>query len=222
MLMSREFLATIALLFLFLVLILITSYLYKNHNWSSENSRKFIHVAGGILCLTGFRFIHSHWYILILCSIAFSILLVTFIKKSLPAIHKTRMVSFGSVLFPVPVYFCFLASEYWNNDVFFYIPVFLLTIPDTLAEWGGHKWGDHTISFFNKQKTLAGSICFAVSSFIICIFLLFYFISPSTELLVGYSFLLTLTTTVAELLTLKGFDNITVPATALLLLHLFI
>jgi dolichol kinase len=126
------------------------------------------------------------------------------------------------VLFPVPVYFCFLSSEYWNNDVFFYLPVFLLTISDTLAEWGGNKWGHHTMSFFNKQKTLAGSLCFAVSSFIICVLLLFYFIAPSTGLLIGYSFLLMLLTTVAELLALKGFDNITVPAAALLMLHSFI
>lgn len=220
--MSQEFLATIVLLFLFLLLIIITNYLYRYHNWSSENSRKFIHVAGGILCLVGFRFIHSHWYVLILCSMAFSILLITFIKKSLPAIHKTSRISFGSILFPIPVYVCFLASECWNNHVFFYIPVFLLTISDTLAEWGGNKWGDHTISFFNKQKTLAGSMCFAVSSFIICIFLLFYFLAPSPGILIGYSFLLMLITTVAELLTLKGFDNITVPAAALLFLHSFI
>jgi dolichol kinase len=103
--------------------------------------------------------------------------------------------------------------------VFFYLPVFLLTISDTLAEWGGNKWGHRTTSFFDKQKTLAGSLCFAVSSFIICILVLFYFTTPSPALLLGYSFLLMLATTVAELITLKGFDNITVPAASLLLLH---
>jgi phytol kinase len=140
----------------------------------------------------------------------------------LPSIHKTRRVSFGSILFPIPIYFCFLASANWNNSVFFYLPVFLLTISDTLAEWGGHKWGAQTISFFNKQKTLAGSLCFAISAFIICVAVLFYFVSTSTAQLLGYSFLLMFTTTLAELLTLKGFDNITVPAAALLLLHSFL
>jgi len=220
--MSLEILATIILLSLFLVLIITTNYLYKHRGWSSETSRKFIHVSGGVLCLAGFRFIHSHWYVLVLCSIAIAILLVTFIKKSLPSIHKTRRISFGSILFPIPVYFCFLASKYWNNEVFFYLPVFLLTISDTLAEWGGNKWGHRTTSFFDNQKTLAGSLCFAVSSFIICIFAIFYFITPSPGLLIGYSFVLMLTTTVAELITLRGFDNITVPAASLILLHLFV
>jgi len=106
--------------------------------------------------------------------------------------------------------------------VFFYLPVFLLTISDTLAEWGGNKWGYYTASFFNKQKTLAGSLCFAISSFIICIFSLFYFISLSPGLLIGYSLLLMITTTAAELLTLKGFDNITVPVVTLILLYAFL
>jgi phytol kinase len=103
--------------------------------------------------------------------------------------------------------------------VFFYLPVFLLTISDTLAEWGGNKWGDQTISFFNKQKTLAGSMCFAVSALVICSLLLYCFMSLSSTQLLGYSFLLMFTTTIAELITLKGFDNITVPGAAVLLLY---
>jgi len=219
MFMSHDLLATIALLLSFLILIVITNYLYKRFKWASENSRKFIHVTGGFLCLLGFRFIGSHWYVLILCSIAFVILLVSFVKKSLPAIHETKRVSFGSILFPIPVYACFLVSQYSGNDLFFYLPVTLLTVSDTLAEWGGNKWGDKTMSFFQKQKTLAGSICFGISSFIICLLLLFYFNDFSTWALVIYSLVCMLITTIAELVTLKGFDNLTIPASALAVLY---
>lgn len=219
MFMSHDLLATIALLLAFLVLIVITNYLYNRYKWASENSRKFIHVAGGFLCLFGFRFISSHWYVLILCSIAFVILLVSFIKKSLPSIHETKRVSFGSILFPIPVYACFVVSKYWGNDLFFYVPVSLLTVSDTLAEWGGNKWGERTISFFHKQKTLAGSLCFGISSFIICLLLLYYFNSFPIGALVIYSFLCMLITTIAELVTLKGFDNLTIPASAMAVLY---
>lgn len=220
--MSRELLITIVLLIIFLILIIVTNYLYKHYKWSSENSRKFIHVSGGILCLFSFRFIHTHWYVLILCSIAFLILLISFIKKSMPSIHKTRRVSFGSILFPIPIYICFFASKYWNNELFFYLPVSLLTISDTLAEWGGNKWGNHTLSFFHKQKTLAGSLCFAASSLIICLFLLFQFTPVSIFVLTGYSLLLMVITTLSELLTLKGFDNLTVPVSAIITLYLIL
>ena len=210
--------STVVLLFFF-ILILITNYLYRHYKWSSEKSRKFIHVSGGILCLSGLPFIKSQWYVLAVCSIAFIILLVTFLKKSMPSVHETTRVSYGSVLFPIPIYFCFLASHYENDQLFFFLPVSLLSFSDTLAEWGGNKWGHYTLSFFERQKTLAGSICFGISAFVICFILLFYLTSFSLWLIAGYSLLLMLITTVIELLTLKGFDNISVPISAILILH---
>jgi phytol kinase len=214
--------AAIILLLIFFILIFITNYLYKHYKWASENSRKFIHVCGGILCLFGFWFIQSHWWVLVLCAIAFVILLITFLKKSMPSVHETKRVSYGSLLFPIPVYFCFLASRYWNNDLFFYLPISLLTFSDTLAEWGGNKWGDRTLTFFRKQKTLAGSLCFAVSAFLICFILFFYFTPFSLLIVVEFSFLLMLITTLAELLALRGFDNLTIPLSALVTLHLIL
>ena len=218
--MNHELLATVALLLLFLMLIGITNYLYKHFGWTSEKSRKFIHVAGGLLCLVGFSFIHSHWYVLALCAIAFTILLFTFIKKSLPSIHNTSRVSFGSILFPIPIYISFLAADYGHTGLYFYLPTSLLTISDTLAEWGGNKWGHRTMAFFARQKTLAGSLCFAISSFVISCFLISWFMKPKPLQLVAYSCLCMFVTTLAELLTLKGFDNLTVPVSALILIYL--
>lgn len=140
----------------------------------------------------------------------------------MPSIHGTQRVSWGSIVFPIPVFVCFLASKEWGNGVFFYLPVSLLTISDTLAELGGNKWGDRTLSFFHKQKTLAGSVCFAVSAFIICFFLFLHFSTTSILPLIENSFLCMIVTTLAELTTLKGFDNLTVPGSALILLYLIV
>ena len=137
----------------------------------------------------------------------------------MPSVHETKRVSFGSILFPIPIYICFFASKYLNNDTVFYLPVALMTISDTVAEWGGKKWGRYARSFFRGQKTLAGSLCFALSSFVICFFLLLLFNSFSYIQLVGYALLLTLVTTLAELFTLKGFDNLAVPLAALIILY---
>jgi phytol kinase len=220
--MSSDLLATIILLLIFLILIVITNYLYGRYKWTSEKSRKFIHVSGGVLGLFGVRFIKSHWWVLALCSIAFIILLITFLKKSMPSVHETKRVSYGSLLFPIPIYLCFFVSKHWNNALFFYLPISLLSFSDTLAEWGGNKWGDHSLSFFHQQKTLAGSFCFAISSLIICFILLFCLTHLPLALVIEYSFLLTLLTTLAELLTLKGFDNLTVPLSAAFILYLIL
>ena len=217
--MNPELLAASVLLIIFFILLVITNYLYRQYKWSAENTRKFLHVSGGILCLSAVRFIQSHWWILILCTVAFIILLVTFLKKSLPSVHEIKRVSWGSILFPIPIYICFFASKHWTNDLFFYIPVSLLTISDAFAEWGGNKWGRYSLSFFHEQKTLAGSLCFGASSYIICFIFLFYLTTFSSSLLIGYSFLLMIMTTSAELITLKGFDNLTVPTVALFILY---
>jgi len=218
--MNSELLVAGILLLIFFIFILITNFLYRHYKWSSENSRKFLHVSGGILCLSAARFIKSHWVVFILCAIAFIILLVTFLKKTMPSIHETKRVSFGSIVFPIPIYICFFASKNLNNDLLFYIPISLLTFSDTLAEWGGNKWGRYTLSFFHEQKTLAGSLCFAASALIICFIFLFHLTPFSPLLLTGYSFLLVIITTLAELMTLKGLDNLTVPLIALFILYL--
>jgi dolichol kinase len=217
--LSSEILAALVILLIFFLLLFLTSYLYNHFKWQAENSRKFLHVSGGLLALTAFRFIESPWLILILCGGAFLILLATFLKKMMPAVHETKRISFGSILFPVPIYICFVASKYLNNEADFYLPIALMTISDSVAEWGGKKWGPYSRSFFRGQKTLAGSLSFAVSSFIICFFLLLIFNSFSYLQLVGYSLLLTLAATLAELVTLKGFDNLTVPLVTLIVLY---
>jgi dolichol kinase len=179
-------------------------------------------VCGGSLSLFFPLFLRSHWWVLILCALAFLFLLITYIKRWLPEIHQTSRLSFGSVIFPVPIYICFFAALEFENDVFFYLPVSLLIISDTAAEWGGKKWGRLSRSFFNNQKTAVGSLCFAVSSltisviWLVCVF----------HLPVAKSFIISLSlaiiVAITELVSLKGLDNITVPISALVLLSLLL
>jgi dolichol kinase len=49
--------------------------------------------------------------------------------------------------------------------------------------------------------------------------LLFYFGDFPLPVILGYGFILTLVTTLAELTTLKGFDNMTVPLSAVIALY---
>jgi phytol kinase len=140
----------------------------------------------------------------------------------LPSIHRTKRYSLGSVLFPIPVYACFLLAEINNNTLSFYLPVSLLAISDTAAEIGGNRWGHLTKQFFSGQKTLAGSVCFFISALLVTTGLLYfgYHISALEVLKIG--FLISLFATIAELVTLHGWDNLTVPAVAVLLLALLL
>jgi phytol kinase len=201
-----------ALIFLsiFLLLVVMSHVLYKFLGVSSENSRKFLHVSGGILALFAPVFFISHWLVLVLCSLAFLLLLFTYLKQWLPAVHQTDRSSIGSVIFPIPLYLCFLIAENRNDELLFYLPISFLTISDSIAQWSGKKWEKHSLRLMNKQKTLIGSTFFAISALFISTGWAMVF-----ELQFGQTILLAFTTSliaaVAELISTKGWDNLTVP-----------
>jgi phytol kinase len=212
-------------LFVFLAilpaLIGITVLLHKYLKLPAEQSRKFIHVAGGLVCLQFPSFFTSHWWVLILALASFLTLLTTYKRKMLPSIHQTKRYSLGSVIFPLPVYACFLMAEINHNNLFFYLPVSLLAVSDTAAEIGGTKWGSLSKQFFNHQKTLIGSICFFVTAAAVCFGWLYvgYHLPIANTIKIGFT--ITLFATIAELVTLHGWDNLTVPAVTILVLQLF-
>jgi phytol kinase len=208
-------------LLLLLVLISITELMHRRLNWPVERSRKFLHVSGGIMCLFFPRFFPTHWWILPLAAISFLLLLFTYLRDLLPSVHKTSRVSVGSVLFPLPVYGCFLAAELAQQPVVYYLPVALLTFADTAAETGGHVWGHRTVQFFHGQKTLAGSLSFLVCALLINFLLLFFTSGWPFPKYVQATIAIALSATVAEGVTLKGWDNLTVPAIAVTLLLLW-
>ncbi len=109
--MSSQLIASVIFLVVFCLLLIVAQGMYKFLKLEAEVSRKFMHVSGGIVSLFFPYFFKVHWWVLLLCCIAFLVLLITYIKKSLPGIHKTNRLSFGSIFFPVPVYICFFAAN---------------------------------------------------------------------------------------------------------------
>jgi dolichol kinase len=220
--MSQQFLPALIFLLIFCFLLIVTHSLYKFFKVPSDGSRKFLHVCGGALSLFFPLFLRSHWWVLILCILAFLLLLITYIKRWLLAVHQTSRVSFGSIIFPVSVYICFFIALKLGNDILFYLPISILIISDTAAEWGGKKWGRLSRSFFNNQKTVMGSLCFAVSSLIISVIWLAYVFHLPIAKSLMISLSIAIIVAIAELVSLRGFDNITVPISALVLLDLLL
>jgi phytol kinase len=218
--MNPQLLASAIFLLLFLAIIVAAQFMYKA-SVDTEKSRKFVHVSGGILSLFLPYFIHSHWYVLGLCSIAFLTLLITWIRKDLPGIHKTKRKSVGSVIFPIPIYVCFAAACVRGEQMLFHLPVLLLTFSDTFAELGGKKWGKYGPAFFRGKKTLIGSLFFLVSSVgIIVICYVGGIDTPGNEhllKLLSIAFI----ATIVELVSMNGWDNLTVPLAVLGLMSIY-
>lgn len=202
-------------------LMLITVMLHRYLHLPPEQSRKFLHVSGGIMSIFLPLFFHSHWWVLALAGIAFAILLFTYIRKLLPAVHQTKRYSLGSVLFPIPVYACFLLAELKQDSLYFFLPVTLLTISDTAAETGGHLWGARTKQFFKGQKTMAGTLSFAATAIAVNIGWLYFGFHLPLRDIIYLTVMITLFAATAELVTLHGWDNLTVPAITVLILYLY-
>ena len=207
-------------LLLLLLLIIITEVLHKFFKVPAEQSRKFLHVSGGLMCLLFPRFFESHWWLLPLAVISFLLLFITYRRKMLPSVHLTKRSSVGSVLFPIPVYACFVVAEYMHDDLFFYLPISLLTIADTAAETGGNRWGHLSRQFFGGQKTLAGSLSFFGAA-IIVVFIWLYLVYhwPVADIF-SIGLLMVVAATFTETITLHGWDNLSVPAIVVLILLL--
>ncbi len=220
--MNLQLLWLLAFLLLILILMGISELLHRKLKVKPEHSRKFLHVSGGLMCLLLPSFFNSHWWVLGLGAIAFLILFITYKRKLLPSVHNTKRHTIGGVLFPIPVYLCFLFAELQQNFLLFYIPVSLLAISDTAAEMGGNMWGHKTKQFFNGQKTLAGSISFFITAFPVCfIWLNLVTLFPATEA-IKMSLYISLSTAIAETITLYGWDNLTIPAVATGILYSFL
>ena len=208
---------TLIFLISFLLLVAFAHCLYHYFHLPGEISRKFLHVTGGLLALAAPLYIRSHWWILLLCGVAFAFLLFTFLKSYLPSVHRIKRSSIGSVVFPIPLYICFLAAQKMEYSLLFYLPVSYLTLSDSVAEWGGVRWGEKTRQFMKKQKSAAGSISFALCSLLIgaAWSMAFHIVLPRAMILCLVTALIA---TVAELLSLRGLDNLTVPFSTLLCL----
>ncbi len=209
--MNSQLLWLLIFLLLLVVLICISELLLRKFNAKPEQSRKFLHASGGLMCLLFPSIFTSHWWLLPLAMIAFMVLLVTYRKKLLPSVHQTKRYSLGSVLFPLPVYLCFLFAELQENSLFYYIPISLLAIADTAAETGGNSFGHKTKQFFGGQKTLAGTISFFITAFLVC----FIWLNVVSLFPVGEAIKITLiisfSTAITETVTLHGWDNLSVP-----------
>lgn len=220
--MKNEILSTILLAGMFIFLFGIAEMLYHKYKIRAGLTRQIVHIGTGFLCILFPFMLHDHWFVLLLCG-GFAICLFLSIQFNfLRSINAIDRVSYGSLLYPLAVYGCYLAYNYFHNVLFFYLPVLTLGICDPLAAIFGKRWPYGKFHISHDTKTVTGSLAFFTSSLVLTI-ILFYFFSPVraplTSLLLK-SLLIAVPATFAEALSIKGIDNIAIPLSVVLMLTL--
>ena len=219
--MNKAILNITILSILFLLLFAVAQLLYYKLKVNVNITRKIVHIGTGMLTLLFPLLLNNHWQVLILCATFAIILTVSKKFHLLKSIHLIERFSYGSILYPVAVYCCYLVYYYFNKElIFFYLPVLILAICDPVAAIIGSRFPYGIFNIGKGKKSLSGSVSFFISSIIVSLVLFNFLSSRSVITILPLVFLIALISSVVEALSTKGTDNITIPASVILVLTL--
>jgi|SRR5688572_17752950 len=220
--MSKDILHTTLLASAFLLLFGLAELLYHRYKVRAELTRKLVHFGTGFLTLLFPLLLSSHWYVLFLCA-SFALILLTSLKfKLLPSINAIDRESHGSISYPVAVYGSYLVFEYQSHElVFFYLPVLTLAVCDPMAALFGKRFPFGKFRIGKDTKTLAGTSAFFLSSMVLTIVLFYFMAVPGSfrwSVTLPIALVTGLFSAATEAVSGKGFDNLTIPASVILVL----
>ena len=229
--MSRDFVNTGLLAISFLTLFGVAEVLYYKFKVRAELTRKLVHAVTGFITLLFPIMLDNQWLVLFLCASFAVIILASLRFDFLRSINGIDRRSHGSIAYPVSVYGCYLVYNYYDHRIsslhdpyiFFYLPILTLAICDPIAALVGKKFPYGRFTIGKDTKTIVGSSSFFISSLVLTLsvyFLLSHGSFHGTAIL-PLALLVAAAATMSEAFSGKGIDNITIPATVVLLLILF-
>jgi phytol kinase len=196
--------------------------LYRRYDVGAEITRKIAHTSATISSLLFLLAFDSYWYVLVLGIIFFVIFYVGRRYNILKSLESVGRRTSGTYLLPLSVFIVFLISQKLDNQMFFILPILIVGISDPLAGYFGYAYQHKTQKIFLLglafDKTILGSTVFLGSSFIVSLLVLIAY-GFSGQALAFATILVTITSTFVEMISERGFDNLTVPLAVMALLY---
>ncbi|MBI3510111.1 MAG: phosphatidate cytidylyltransferase [Bacteroidetes bacterium] len=230
--MSKDIIHTAILAASFLLLFGLAEILYHKFKVKVELTRKLVHFGTGLLTLLFPLMLSNQWFVLFLCGSFAFILLASLKFNLLKSINAIERSSFGSILYPVSVYGCYLVYNYYTNKsgrtpdqyIYFYLPILTLAICDPMAALFGKKYPYGKFTIGKDTKTIVGTGAFFISSVLLSIVMLVCSgkYSSGTFHLLLLAAGIALSACVVEAVSGKGSDNITIPACVITILIFFL
>lgn len=169
--------------------------------------RKLIHLSIGLIILIISYFVEKNVLLyLILAGTIFSFL--TFNSKKFYFLHKTTDASLGTLYYPLGILSSYLIL--FNLPLYFFqSALMVLSVSDTLANFAGHiQKGNIWIRTFHDRKSIYGIIAYALSACLI----LYLFLPGVLSLNILYILLAVLWAVILETASMRGSDNLSIPA----------
>ncbi len=199
---------------------------YRRFGVNGEITRKFAHFIGTLATVPFPYIFSSHWYVLVLALIFFVVLFMTQFSNQLNSIHAIERKSIGSYLLPLSIYGTFLISCLLHNKFVYILPMLILGICDPMAAILGINIKNYNgrikLLGYCFEKTWLGSGAFLIASFIISVIALYFHHSVFNLKIFWLALLIAAISTLSELFSWRGSDNLTIPLSVVLILVLFL
>ncbi len=203
-----------------LLILLLTEATGRYFNIAPKLTRKFIHIIIGLIICPVTVFLTSNIPLLIFAFLYIFIDIWALIKDKFRSIHPDSK-SLGTLFYSISVFL--LAFVLWGE----YKPLFIMAnlimvVPDALAAIVGEKYAKGYFVPLEEKKSLIGSATMFTITVLIVVSTSPLFYSYSWLYLLYISVTVGIIATVAELLSVRGSDNLSVPLLSALFLYVFL
>ncbi len=197
---------------------LIAELSYRFLKLQTEWTRKIAHVGSGIVALTYPLYIHNHLIVLGL-TLSFTLILFTCKKLGLfPSIFSVGRKSYGELLFVWSSWILFWLAQNTGESIYFYLPFSVVIFADPAAALIGTKIPIKKYRIFGHEKSYDGSFAFFIISFALSFYFLSDYFHQQSELFL-YSIMHAALLTLTEAISIKGWDNFTIPVVSVIFLY---
>ncbi len=203
------------------LLIFLSELALKKKIWPNHINRKIIHITVGIAVSITPHIFTSGFKPILLSLIFFIINLISYKNNRLNSFHLVGRDSYGTIFFPLS--YLLIAGLFWDYPSHITASFLILAIADPIASIiGSENKKNKSYNILGDKKSLEGSI-----AMFICSALIISLLSQSifNDLTIYFQIIAILFTslaiTIAEGLSYKGSDNLTIPIIAFLFIELF-
>ena len=208
--MFQNDLVGVALVYIYVaVLLILTEKLSRKY---PEQSRKILHIMVGNIAflLPIFQTREIMAFVAAAPFILFTFLMSKYSPiKSIKA--KTSEAGHGMGLVYYTITWTIFAYVFFDNMVIIAIGIFAMSYGDGFASLIGSKYAKKRYWIYDDQKSYLGSISMFVFSFIMFIVALIYYGFNIDSQVVIFLVVIAFCATIAEMITPKGLDNLSVP-----------
>ena len=204
-----------------IILISLSELSLKKNMLSVHANRIIIHITVGIAVSLTPHIFNTHLQPALLAFIFFLINLISYHNNILNSFHSIGRVSYGTIFFPLS--YLLISISFWDYPNHITISFILLAIADPIASIVGENINKPiSYTLLTDKKTLQGSIAMFICSMIIIFILSNYFFHDwNLDFQIVAAICIGLAVTLAEAISYKGSDNLTIPIIAFLFIKLF-